>query len=73
MGDNVIPDGRASGERKQARHGRDEHHQLRSNEEIYTETCTREFGISPTEARGKLLHFLSRAKAGPEMSVLPGD
>lgn len=36
--------------------------QLRSNEEIYKETCTREFGISPVEARGKLLALSEQGK-----------
>ena len=77
MGD-VIPDESASGEKKQARQGREE--QLRSVERVHSgmkRSIQRPRPVSLVfllqEPWGKLLAFLSRAKAGPEMSVLPGD
>lgn len=66
VGDNVIPDGRASGGRKQARHGNEQQGSAEQvhfrYEVIRAETYTREFGISPMEAREDLVAFSEHGK-----------
>lgn len=66
VGDNVIPEGRASGGRKQARRGNEQQGSAElvhfRHEEIRAETYTREFGISPTEAREALVAFSEPGK-----------